>query len=246
MDKALYVGMTGATQALRAQALNAHNLANASTVGYRGERAETAAWQVGGDGLSTRFQTALQHAGWDDKSGPIMQTGGDLDVAMKPGNWLAVQAPDGTEAYTRGGDLRVNALGQLTTSAGHPVMGDGGPLSVPPSSSVTIAADGTVSAIPLGQSAASPVAVGRLRVVQGGRAELDRGPEGLMRAREGIQLQPVSGDTLIPGALEGSNVNIADSMVNMIDLARRFELQTQMMKNADENAQQAATLMRMG
>lgn len=247
MDKALYVAMTGATQTMRAQAANNHNLANASTVGFRAELAASQALAVEGAGvLPTRVNTQLRDAGWDATPGALMATGRDLDIALREGKWLAVQAADGSEAYTRAGDLQIDVNGQLRNGAGRAVLGDGGPMSVPPHSSVAIGADGTVSIVPLGQSAATQAAVGRLRIVEAKPSDLQRGEDGLMRARPGARLEPAAGEVLVSGTLESSNVNIAEAMVSMISLARQFELQVKMMKTVENNAAASASLTRLG
>jgi flagellar basal-body rod protein FlgF len=246
MDRALYVAMTGASQTLRAQAANSHNLANASTIGFKAELASNVSAAVRGPGLPTRVNALLADAGWDARSGALQQTGRELDVALRDGSWLAVQAPDGSEAYTRAGDLRIDAAGQLRTGAGHAVLGDGGPLSVPPATAINIGADGTLSAIPLGQSAAAGVQLGRLRVVDAQPEQLQRGADGLMRVTPGAALNPAAGDSLTSGVLESSNVNLADAMVTMIQLARQFEMQTKAMRTVEENARASASLVRMG
>lgn len=246
MDRALYVGMTGATQTMQAQAVNSHNLANASTLGFKAQLVEAQAVAVRGDSLQTRVNVRSSDGGWDSSSGTLQQTGRDLDVALGDNNWLAVQSADGSEAYTRRGDLQIDNLGRLLTGSGEAVMGEGGPLSIPPATSVNVASDGTVSIIPQGQSAAAPAVVGRLKVVSAQPSQLARGADGLMRAASGTQLSPAAGSVVTSGALESSNVNLADTMVNMISLARQFELQSKLMKTADENAQASSSLMKMG
>lgn len=245
MDRALYVGMTGAIATMRAQAANSHNLANAGTVGFRAELAAAQAVNVDGPGFQTRVNSQLTDNGWDSAQGSLMHTGEQLDIALKGDNWLAVQAPDGSEAYTRAGDLRLDANGQLRTANGLAVLGDGGPLSLPPSTSVTIGNDGTITAVPQGQAAAAQVTVGRLKVVSGAQAQLDRGVDGLMRAKPDVELNPAAGDVLASGVLEGSNVNLAGAMVNMINLARQFELQSKVMRAAEDNAQASAGLLKL-
>ena len=131
MDRALYVAMTGARQTLQAQAVNSHNLANASTVGFKAELAAQQAVNVEGGGLPSRANTKLEGIGWDSSMGAVQQTGRDLDVALDQDRWLAVQAPDGSEAYTRGGELMLDVNGQLRTASGLAVLGDGGPVSIP-------------------------------------------------------------------------------------------------------------------
>jgi len=245
MDRALYVAMTGATQTMRAQAVNNNNIANASTLGFRAEIAALQSDAVNGPGQPTRVNAVAVETGWDSSSGALVQTGNPLDVAMRDNSWLGVQAPDGTEAYTRAGDLRVNALGQLQTGAGHLVLGDGGPISIPPNSSVNIGADGTLSIVPLGQDPATMASVGRLKVVDADPSQLQRGVDGLMRAVPGATLNPSSGNAVSSGVLESSNVNLPQTMVNMIGLARQFELQVKMMKTIEDNATAAQSVMRM-
>lgn len=245
MDRALYVAMTGAIQTLRAQTANSHNLANASTTGFKAELAANLATAVQGPGLQTRVNAVLNSNGWDARSGALQQTGRDLDLAFRENSWLAVQAPDGSEAYTRAGDLQLDELGQLKTGAGHLVLGDGGPLSVPQSSSITIGADGTITVVPAGQASSAPVQVGRLKVVDAAPQQLQRGGDGLMRPKPGQDLNPAAGNAVISGVLESSNVNLADAMVTMIQLARQFELQTKAMKTVEDNATASATLVRM-
>lgn len=246
MDRALYIAMTGATQTLKAQAVNNHNLANASTVGFKAELAAQQAIAVEGPLMPTRVNTQLQGQGYDASLGSIMQTGNPLDVALGTNHWLAVQAPDGSEAYTRAGNLNVGSDGLIRNAAGHLVLGDGGPLSVPPNSQIAIGGDGTVTVVPLGQGPEAPATIGRLKVMRVEPQQIERGPDGLMRARAGETLTPASGSVLASGALEGSNVNLADSMVTMIQLARQFEMQVKLMKTAEQNDQASASLMRLG
>ena len=246
MDRALYIAMTGASQTLRAQAVNSHNLANASTVGFKAELAAQQAVAVDGPLLATRVNTQLQGQGFDDSLGTIQQTGNPLDVALAPDRWLAVQAPDGAEGYTRAGDLKIGADGLLRNGAGHLVLGDGGPVSVPPNTQIDIGSDGTVTVVPLGQGPEAPATIARLKVVDAAAAQLERGRDGLMRARPGELLEPAAGGVMTSGALEGSNVNLADSMVTMIQLARQFEMQVKLMRTAEQNDQASTSLLRMG
>ncbi|HSW12555.1 MAG TPA: flagellar basal-body rod protein FlgF [Solimonas sp.] len=246
MDRALYVAMTGAIQTLKSQTVNSHNLANASTTGFKAELAAQQAVEVQGGGLPSRANTQLNGSGWDARMGAIQQTGRDLDVALGQDRWLAVQAPDGSEAYTRAGELSLDVNGQLRTAAGHPVLGDGGPVSVPQNNSLMIGNDGGISVVPLGQGPETTASVARLRVVEAMPEQLERGADGLMRAKDGQTLNPAAGNVLTSGALESSNVNISEAMVNMIQLARAFEMQTKLMRAAEDNAAAASTLVRMG
>ncbi|MBL6750923.1 MAG: flagellar basal body rod protein FlgF [Nevskia sp.] len=246
MDRALYVSMTGATEALRQMAANNNNLANASSTGFRAELVGAQAVQVNGPGLQSRFNVQMLDQGWDSTQGSLSQTGQPLDVALQNGAWLAVQGPDGKEAYTRGGSLHVDAYGQLLTPSGLQVLGDGGPITVPAYSSITIGADGTVSIVPAGQSANTQATVGRLRVVIADQSQIARGGDGLMHANPGVTLDPASGKLVIPGALESSNVNLSASMIKMIQLARQFDMQTRLMKSVEDDASAASSIVRMG
>ncbi|GEK74400.1 MULTISPECIES: flagellar basal body rod protein FlgF [Halomonas] len=247
MDRILYTAMSGARQSMEQQAVVSHNLANASTTGFRAQLHAMRAVPVEGDGrLDTRASVAASTPGADTSSGPMTRTGRTLDVAMKGDAWLAVQAPDGTEAYTRRGDLQVDGDG-LLRSAGHPVIGEGGPVQVPLGAQVSLGADGTISAIAPGQGPDALVPVGRLKLATPGPDGLERGVDGLFRppGQDGQPgLLPADDDAkLISGALEGSNVNPVETMVSMIDVARRYEMQTKVMSTADENDQRANSLL---
>ncbi|NKF21755.1 flagellar basal body rod protein FlgF [Solimonas marina] len=245
MDRALYVAMTGASETLRQQAINNHNLANASTTGFRAELLASQAQDVNGPGLPTRVNSAAQTPGWDSRGGNIQQTGRNLDVAMAPDTWLAVQASDGSEAYTKAGDLQLDAYGQLRTASGQTVLGDAGPVTIPQAADLSIGGDGTITVQPLGSGTESLATVGRLKVMQATPDQLERGTDGLMRAKPGVALNPASGNVVTSGALESSNVNLPETMVNMISLARQFELQTKLMKTAEDNAAASSTLTRI-
>jgi len=245
MDRLLYVSMTGAGKVMDSQAANANNIANATTPGYKAIEQAALSRPVEGAGLPTRVNSMAGTPGADFAPGTLMSTGPDLDVALQGSGWMVVQSPDGDEALTRRGDLQLDANGLMTTGDGHPVMGDGGPLAVPPNAKVTIGGDGTVSVVPLGQGPEVQAVVGRIRLVDGGEVGLERGEDGLFRGADGT-LPPDDGSVrLLTGHLEGSNVNMAEAMVDMIELSRQFELQIRMMRTAEENGGKAAELLRM-
>ena len=237
MDRMIYLAMSGAKATMQRQDVVSHNLANASTVGFRAEMVAFRAVPVVGEGASTRVYALESTPGYNPEPGPVQSTGRGLDVAMKGNAWLAVQGLDGTEAYTRAGSLDVNTEGLLTTSNGLTVMGDGGPITIPPNSEVTIGADGTISAKSGNQR---PQVVGRLKLVTP-EAPLTRGTDGLFRAAEDLPADPNA--RLAGGALEGSNVSAIESMVAMISAARQFEQQMKMLKSAEEKEQSAAKLL---
>ncbi len=245
MDRALYIAMTGAAQTMRAQAANNHNLANASTTGFRAQLLTAAAAEVQGPGVHSRVNATEAAAGWDARSGSLQQTGRELDIALREDAWLAVQASDGSEAYTKAGDLQLDANGQLRSAGGQPVMSDGGLVSVPPHGKLLVGSDGTVSIVPLGQGAETLSTIARLKVVSARPDQLVRGTDGLMRALPEDAPLPASGNVLMAGMLESSNVNLPETMVNMISLARQFELQVKLMKTAEANAQASSSLLRL-
>ncbi len=245
MDRALYIGMTGASATLKAQTAVSHNLANVGTVGFKAELLKQEAVQVEGPGFETRFNALIADGGFDASQGPSQTTGNQLDIALGEDRWLAVQDAAGNEAYTRAGDLKLTSLGQLVTSGGLPVLGEGGPIAVPPHQSLTIGGDGTLSIVPQGQGPETIATVGRLKIVEASGDALTRGLDGLFRAAPGKEVAAAAGGVLTSGTLEGSNVNAAEALVQMISLSRQFEMQVKVIKTAEENARAASTLLRM-
>jgi len=216
----------------------ANNLANASTTGFRAELHAFRAVPVRGDGASTRVYALESTVGHDQRAGPMQSTGRGLDVAMQGNAWLSVQSLDGTEAYTRAGSLQLDAEGQIITPNGLPVLGDGGPITVPAGATLDIASDGTVTAQLQGGSAQ---AVGRLKLVTP-EAPLERGADGLFRAADGdLAADPAA--RLQGGALEGSNVSPVETMVAMIAAARQFEQQMKSLKDVEQREQAASRLL---
>lgn len=246
MDRFLYISMSGAKETLRAQTANNHNLANASTTGFRADMSAFQTRAVAGSGHASRAYATNSTTGWDPTQGALLSTGRELDVGINGPGWIAVLGQDGREAYTRAGDLRVDPNGMLLTGAGHQVMGEGGPISVPPNTSLTIGGDGTISVIPLGQGPETTAMVGRIKLVNPPDAAMVRGEDGLFRSGTGADLPADASVRLSVGSLETSNVNTADAMVNMIELARRFDLQVKAMRTAEENAATSAQLLRGG
>jgi flagellar basal-body rod protein FlgF len=245
MDRLIYTAMTGAKHAFLQQAGVAQNLANAATTGYRAMEHKFRAVPIQGEGAPTRaFVVDASVADVFDQ-GPMMATGRPLDVAVRGAGWIAVEAPDGTEAYTRAGNLQTNANGLLQTAGGLNVVGDGGPLAVPPDNRVTIAPDGTVSTVPLFGVPNNVGVVGRIKLVNPPENELVRGADGLFRLKSGNPADVDETVRLATETLEGSNVNPVDAMVNMISLARQFEMQIKMLQTADANASKASQILSM-
>ncbi len=239
MDRMIYLSMSGAKATMQRQDTLANNLANASTTGFRAELQAFRAVPVQGSGASTRVFTLETTTGYDRTPGPVAATGRNLDVAVRGDSWLAVQALDGTEGYTRAGSLEVSADGTLTTRSGMQVLGDGGPIQLPPNSEPSIASDGSINArLPNGTSSV----VGKLKLVTP-EAKLVRGDDGLFRSAGGDPLEADPAARVQDGALEGSNVSPVENMVAMIAAARQFEAQMKMMQTAEADEKAAAQLL---
>lgn len=243
MDRMLYIAADGARQIQTAQAVNANNLANSSTTGFKAQFEAMRALPVYGPGHASRVHTQSETTGVDYSPGSLMATGKSLDIAVNGKGWIAVQAPDGTEAYTRAGDLRVSSTGILETGAGHPVMGDGGPISIPDAQELEIAADGTVSVLPVGQALSTIAVVGRIKLVSATEAGLKMGDDGLLRTQDGGTAIADANVRVASGVLETSNVNTIEALTSMIHLARQFETQVKLMKTAEEADAASAKLM---
>lgn len=246
MDEMIYIAMTGARQTEYAQTINSNNLANVSTTGFRADLHSFSSLNIDGPGVDSRVNAVVDSYGTDFTQGPLNNTGRDLDVAVRGDGFIAVQAPDGSEAYTRAGDLRVEAGGLLATGAGHLVIGDGGPVAIPPNSSLLIGGDGTISVQPLGQGPETLAIVDRIKLVRPEIGTLQKGADGLMHLQDGAIADAEATVSLMSGSLEQSNVNVAKTLVNMIELARQYEMQVNVIKSAEENADAAATMMRLG
>jgi len=244
MDRLVYTAMTGARHILDQQATTANNLANATTTGFRAQIDSFRAVPVVSEGLPTRTMVVDNTVGHDFRQGAMQTTGRPLDVAIRNEGWLSVQSADGSEAYTRNGSLRVSENGILQTTSGQMLIGENGPIAVPPNTEISIAADGTVSGIDTQQTQPGPANIlGRIKLVNPDVKGLERGDDGLFRNKSGLPADPDVGVRLADGVLEGSNVNPIDAMVNMIALARSFDTQMSLLKNAENNAAKATQIL---
>jgi flagellar basal-body rod protein FlgF len=241
----LYVAMAGARETMLAQGVNANNLANVSTTAFRADLAAARSMPLFGDGQPSRVYAMTERPGIDFRPGVVSQTGRELDVAIRGEGWIAVQARDGTEAYTRAGDLRVSTAGLLVTGAGHPVLGNQGPIALPPAKKVEIAVDGTVSVLPIDQNPNAVAVLDRIKLVNPPLNELEKSADGLLRSTANEVLVPDAGVRLVTGALEASNVSAVEAMVEMVALSRRFETQIKLMQTAEQTDEAAARLLRL-
>lgn len=245
MDRLIYTAMTGAKHILEQQATTAHNLANATTTGFKAQVDSFRAVPILGEGMPTRAFVVDATVGTDYRSGALQQTGRDLDIAVQGQGWIAVQRADGSEGYTRNGDLKINENGQLQTATGLNIMGEGGPISIPPDATITIGKDGTVSTVSRLATPSQTIIVDRIKLTNPPASTLKRADDGVFVTSNG-QAAPLDPTvTVASGTLETSNVNVVDTMVNMISLARQFEMQMKMLENAQNNAGKADQLFSM-
>ncbi|WP_010184708.1 flagellar basal body rod protein FlgF [Sphingomonas sp. PAMC 26605] len=245
MDKLVYTAASGLKAHLASQAAIANNMANASTIGFRADRVVFDRLSLQGSDFETRTPASAEVIDADRKAGTIQQTGRPLDVAVASDSWLTVQATDGTEAYTRRGDLEIAPSGVLQTGDGFPVIGSGGPITIPPAQSVSISQTGEISIIPIGGDIKNPQVIDTLKIASAKGSDTVKGTDNLLYVRGGGVL-PADVDAKIEsGALEGSNVNMTQALVDMIENQRSYEVQANLMKSAKDMDESSASLMRL-
>ncbi|MFE8069602.1 flagellar basal body rod protein FlgF [Marinobacteraceae bacterium S3BR75-40.1] len=247
MDKSLYIAMSGAKQNMLAQTAHANNLANVNTTGFKRDYTAALSQPVYGEHFPTRAYAMAYRPGTDTSQGSMIETGRDLDVAVHGEGWISVMDQNGQEAFTRRGDLEVDVNGILRTGDGLPVMGNGGPVAIPPSNKIQIGADGTISVIPIGGPPDQLAEVDRLKLVNPPADTLEKGPDGLMRRKPDAAVaggEPADAAvTVESGFLEGSNVNPVESLIQTLELSRQYEMQVRAMRSADENSEAAARIL---
>ncbi len=242
MDRLLYISMNGAKHSFYQQAVLANNLANASTDGYKAQNTAFRALPVYGPGMPTRTFVVDSTPNADLSGGTLKTTGRPLDLAMQGRGWFAVQDTKGGEAYTRNGALEITSTGLLVTNTGLPVIGDGGPITVPEDSEVYVSKDGTVSLVTNNQ-VQNAVQVGRLKLVNPADQDLVRGDDGLFRQKNGQAAPADAGVSIASGVLESSNVSAVNTLINIIEASRMFDMQVKMMQKSDENNAKATQIM---
>jgi flagellar basal-body rod protein FlgF len=245
MDRMLYIAMNGAKHTMLAQAVNNQNLANVSTTGFRADLDAFRSQPITGPGYNSRAYASEESTGSNFAQGTIVHTGNELDVAIDGKGWIAVQAPDGSEAYTRAGDLKMTPQGQLLTRDNLPVLGNGGPIALPPADKIELGDDGTISVVPTGQAPSTLAVVDRIKLVNPPLENLHKGIDGLFHTNDGVAPTPDANIQVVTGALERSNVNAIEGLVNMIALAREYETHIKVMAAAKENDQASSQLLRL-
>lgn len=245
MDRLVHTAMTAMRGAMARQTAIANNLANANTTGFRAEIANASTRWLNGPGVNARAQASEQVIAADMASGTVTQTGNPLDIALNGDALLTVQAPDGDEAYTRRGDLKMSESGLLTTGDGHPVLGEGGPITLPPADSITIAKDGGIWIVPQGGDPAQSQQIDKLKLASPQGSQIAKGLDGLFREKNGGVLPSDPDATVTAEALEGSNVNPTLALVQMIEASRGWETQMKLVSTAKEMDDGGASLMRL-
>jgi flagellar basal-body rod protein FlgF len=241
MDRLIYTAMTGAKGTMDQQSAVSNNIANAASTGFRSQMHKLRAVEIQTEALRTRSFAVDASIANDFTPGPIQYTGRPYDVALEGKGWLAVQQPDGSEAYTRNGSLMLSPAGILQTREGQPVVGDGGPIALPPDTEIVIGRDGSVSSIDPGTGVVNLVA--QLKLVNPPETDLVRGDDGLFRLANGAPAPADPNVQVAGGYLEGSYLNVADQMVQMISLARQFEMQVRMLQTAEANDRAATQVL---
>lgn len=246
MDRALYIAMTGAKNNMAAQTIRANNMANLNTTGFKADFEQSRSMGVYyGDGQPTRAFALTESPRADFEYGAMQTTGNPMDIAINGEGFIAVQAPDGSEAYTRAGNLAIDATGTLRTANGLAVIGNSGPISLPPLDKIEVGSDGTISTISLGQTAETMVETNRIKLVKPEVQNLEKGPDGLFRQRDGLTAVPDASVRVASGVLEASNVNAMSEFTQIISLARQFDMQLKLMKTAEDNSAASAQLLQM-
>jgi flagellar basal-body rod protein FlgF len=246
MDRMLYISMNAAQQTMLSQAANSNNLANINTTGFRADFEQFRSMPVFGEGLPSRVYSMSERPQTDYQTGSIQSTGRELDISVQGEGFIAVQGKDGREGYTRAGDLHVMENGQLVTGTGLAVMGEGGPIAIPPAEKIEIGSDGTISIRPLGDDAQALAVLDRIKLVKPDLQKVFKDSDGLMRMQDGTDAPLDAEVKVASGTLESSNVNAVSALVNMIELQRQYEMQVKMMKSADDNGAASARLLQMG
>ncbi|MES2664437.1 MAG: flagellar basal body rod protein FlgF [Pseudomonadota bacterium] len=243
MDRFLYLAMTGAQHNMRAQDIHTNNLANVTTDGFRAEFAQARSMPVQGDGYPSRVYALTEKPGVDFSAGSRDFTDNELDLAIRQEGWFTVLDEQGEEAFTRAGSFFVDVNGFMRTQSGQILMGNAGPMVVPPYEKIEVGVDGTVSIRALGQGPETLVEVDRMKLVNPLNEDLEKGGDGLFRRIDG-EFEPPSAKVLLDnGVVEKSNVNPVTSLIEFMTLSRQFELQVKMMNKAEELDQSSAQLL---
>lgn len=243
MDRLIYTALSGASHTLMEQQISANNLANVNTGGFRSDIALSQSEQVQGRGFSTRFMSAENQSGINDSAGIPEKTDRSLDVAIQGKGYIAVQDAAGNEVYTRNGNIQQDDQGQLTVN-GYLVLGDNGPIVLPPNAIASFGSDGTLSVTPDDGDVKGTMDVDRLKLVDIPLNNLAKNPEGMLVTANGVPASVDEDIKVSGGYLESSNVSAVSEMMASISLNRQFESQIKMMKAAEDLSDYGNRLLR--
>jgi flagellar basal-body rod protein FlgF len=246
MDRLIYTALSGMRASMDRQRVIASNMANAQTLGFRAELLDQRPVTLKGESLEVRAMQQGEVRGTLMAAGKVVETGQPLDIAVNGEALLAVQAGDGSEAYTRRGDLSISPTGLLMTGEGHPVMGEAGPITVPPGGKPVISPDGTVMVSDPAMPDAPAQEVGRIKLAGPAGSPISKGLDNLLRVEGGGVLPADEAATVQTGALEQSNVNPTEVLVDMIDAQRLFAMRSKLISTAGDVDESGAQLMRLG
>ena len=238
MDGMIYVATSSGANILQAQSINANNLANVSTPGFKADHPQFVSVMKEEAGtLPSRIYSSIDGTRTDFSPGGLMPTGNNLDIAVNGEGWIAVMSKDGNESYVRTSSMQLNQEGVLVSANQLQVIGTGGLITIPAGQQIEIGTDGTVTATIIdGQNKTSTV-IDRIKLVKPENADLVKMSDGLIRTKTGAALEPDASVKLTTGYIESSNVNVVDSMMSMIALSRQFEIQLKLLNIAKENSQ---------
>ena len=245
MDRLIYTAYSGMSGSMVRQRVIASNMANAQTTGFRAEMLNALPVTLKGPSLEARAMTEGEVRGASMKQGALVETGNPLDVALQGRTMLSVQAEDGSEAYTRRGDLSIDPTGVLVNGDGRPVVGDAGPVTVPPGSKVSIGPDGSVLVADPATPDQPPQQVARMKIASFEGSQIQKGLDGLFRVVGGGVLPADEDAKVNPGALEQSNVDPTAILVEMVEAQRLFDMRTKLISTALEVDENSASLMRL-
>ena len=245
MDRLIFTAVSGMSAAMTRQRALASNLANAQTIGFRAETMETTPMTLDGPQLQVRSMNATQVRGAVMTPGSIVQTGNDLDVALNGDAMLVVQTADGKEGYTRRGDLSISPSGLLQNGEGLPVLGQNGPITLPPNAKVSISQDGSLLAGNPEAPGEPPALVDKLKLVSFRGSRIEKDLTGVFRVPNGGVLPVDDTAQVMPGSLEQSNVRPTEVLVEMVEAQRMFDIRTKLISTARELDEGGASLMRI-
>lgn len=243
MDRVIYTAFAGMESAMNRQRVVASNMANVNTPGFRAETFAAQAVALDGEALEARAMGRGAVYGADLSAGSFIATGSKLDIAVQGDAMIALQAPDGSEVYSRRGDLSVGPTGLLENGEGRPVMGNTGPITVPIGQAISFAEDGSVMAADPQTPEAPPQVVGRIKLASVEGSAIAKDLDGFMRVQGGGILPADETARITSGSLEQSNVNTTQVLSAMIEAQRSFEMRAKLLTTAASIDETGARLM---